>query len=97
MHRVCIWTLSSLALLLTTLAIDDLQVPDSGMTPALRQVRNQSLFARQEFFALADFVCPGLLSPSLAVFNRVYGAPIAAAQDRNASEEQRRFGEDRQR
>ncbi len=53
--------------------------------------------ALQEFFALADFVCPGLLSPSLAVFNRVYGAPIAAAQDRNASEEQRRIGEDRQR
>ena len=55
------------------------------------------LCCAQEFFALADFVCPGLLSPSLAVFNRVYGAPIATAQDRDATPEQRRIGEDRQR
>jgi DNA repair and recombination protein RAD54B len=51
----------------------------------------------QEFFALASFVCPGLLSPSLSVFNRVYGAPITAARDRDATPEQRRIGDDRQR
>ena len=45
---------------------------------------------------MADFVCPGILSPSLAVFNRVYGAPITAARDRGATAEQRRIGEERQ-
>ena len=46
---------------------------------------------------MADFVCPGILSPSLAVFNRVYGAPITAASDRDATAEQKRIGEERQR
>ena len=45
---------------------------------------------------MADFVCPGILSPSLAVFNRVYGTPITAARDREATAEQCRIGEERQ-
>lgn len=46
---------------------------------------------------MADFVCPGVLSPSLSVFNHVYGAPISAARDRGATQEQRLTGEERQR
>ena len=69
-----------------------------GVTPRGKGCTEpQAVRPLQEFFAMADFVCPGVLSPSLSVFNRVYGAPIKAASDRGATQEQRSTGDERQR
>ncbi|GAB4818167.1 hypothetical protein N2152v2_005213 [Parachlorella kessleri] len=48
----------------------------------------------QEFFAMADFVCPDVLG-SLPTFERVFGGPISKSRDRNASTEEKNIGEKR--
>ena len=48
----------------------------------------------QEFFAMADFVCPDVLG-SLPAFERVFGGPISKSRDRNASAEEKNIGEKR--
>ena len=47
-----------------------------------------------EFFAMMDFACPGLLG-SAAQFNRIYGGPVEAGQDRGASAEAKRLSRER--
>ncbi|KAK9805749.1 hypothetical protein WJX73_005408 [Symbiochloris irregularis] len=47
-----------------------------------------------EFFAMVSFVNPGALG-TLSTFHRVFGAAIAAARDRAATEEQKAVGEAR--
>ena len=47
-----------------------------------------------EFFALADFVCPDVLG-SLSSFTRIFSGPIAKAQDKDASAEEKELGESR--
>jgi len=44
-----------------------------------------------EFYNLANFVCPGVLG-DLATFRRDYERPIAAANNKTASRDQRNFG-----
>jgi SNF2 family DNA or RNA helicase len=39
-----------------------------------------------EFYAMMDFSCPGLLGP-LNRFNRIFSTPIQKSQDRLATEE----------
>jgi len=48
-----------------------------------------------ELFSMVDFVLPGFLG-SQAAFNRVFGAAIAKAQDRNATPEERDLGRARE-
>ena len=44
-----------------------------------------------EFFALLDFACPGLMG-DLASFRHIYAAPIERASERSASEDTKRIG-----
>lgn len=52
--------------------------------------------APREFFAMADFVRPGVLG-DLPAFERVFGGPIARAQDRAGTEEDKALGRERAR
>lgn len=47
-----------------------------------------------EFFAMMDFVNPGLLG-SLLSFKRIFEAPITKGRDRNASAEDQALGKAR--
>ena len=47
-----------------------------------------------EFFALADFVCPGLLGAPGA-FRRIFERPIVASRQEKATEEEKEIGETR--
>lgn len=44
-----------------------------------------------EFFAVMDFACPGLMG-DLTSFRKIYAAPIGKAGERGASEEEKRIG-----
>jgi len=48
----------------------------------------------QEFYALCDFVCPGILGSS-SVFQRVYATAISAGREKNASEAVVQLAEER--
>jgi DNA repair and recombination protein RAD54B len=50
----------------------------------------------QEFYALCDFVCPGILGSS-SVFQRVYATAISAGREKNASEAVVQLAEERSR
>lgn len=50
----------------------------------------------QEFYALCDFVCPGVLGSS-SVFQRVYATAISAGREKNASEVAVQLAEERSR